>query len=445
VRKTATAQPERPSPPSIVQSSDADLLVHSASQLLTLGGGPQRGHDLGRLGIIEDGAVAISSGRILAVGRTAELRRRLSARQEIDAGNRVVLPGFVDPHTHVVWMGDRAAEFELRLQGATYQEIMTAGGGIASTVRQTRQASVEALKASTRPRLQRMLAHGTTTAEAKTGYGLEANSELRMLDAILELDAEGPLELAATYLGAHAIPPEFSGLASAYVELVCTRMLPAVREHVRSKWRGHPLPFVDVFCEEGAFDLGQSRRILQTARRLGFPIKIHADEFASLGGTAMAVGLGAVSADHLVKTQSPDLQALGRSSTVAVSLPCTPFGLAGQEYTPAGALLDAGATLALATDLNPGTAWCESMQFVLALACRAMKLTPAQAIAAATINAAAALGRQDRIGSLEPGKQADLIILDAPDYRHLGYRFGTNLVSLVVKAGRVVHPVWHEG
>jgi imidazolonepropionase len=443
--KPVATQPADPSKSDVLGISAADLLVHSASQLLTLAGGPQRGRDLGRLGIIEDGAVAITDGRVVAVGTSAELRRRLSARQVIDAGRRVVLPGFVDPHTHVVWMGDRAAEFELRLQGASYKEIMAAGGGIASTVRLTRQASVEALMASTRPRLVRMLAHGTTTAEAKTGYGLEAEAEIRMLDAILELDAEGPLELAPTFLGAHAVPPEFKGLATAYVELVCTRMLPTVRKHMRSSWRGHALPFVDVFCEEGAFDLAQSRRILESARRLGFPVKIHADEFAGLGGTALAVMLGAVSADHLVQTPSADMQALGRSSTVAVALPCTPFGLAEQEYTPAGALLDAGAILALATDLNPGTAWCESMQFVIALACRGMKLTPAQAIAAATINAAAALGRQERIGSLEPGKQADLIILDAPDYRHLGYRFGTNLVSLVVKNGRVVHPFLPEG
>jgi imidazolonepropionase len=443
--KQATEQSAGPVASDALQASDADLLIHSASQLLTLAGGPQRGRDLGRLGIIEDGAVAVSGGRIVAVGTSAELRRRLSARQAVDAGNRVVMPGFVDPHTHVVWMGDRAAEFELRLKGASYQEIMAAGGGIASTVRHTREASVEALMASTRPRLARMLAHGTTTAEAKTGYGLEADAEIRMLDAILSLDAEGPVELAPTFLGAHAVPPKFNGLAPAYVELVCTRMLPAVRKHMRSNWRGHALPFVDVFCEEGAFDLAQSRRILETARRLGFEVKIHADEFASLGGTALAVEFGAVSADHLVWTPPADILALGRSSTVAVTLPCTPFGLAANEYTPAGDLLDAGAILALATDLNPGTAWCESMQFAIALACRALKLTPAQAIAAATINAAAAVGRQDRIGSLEQGKQADLIVLDAPDYRHLGYRFGTNLVSLVVKNGRVVHPVWTEG
>ena len=433
------------STPDALQTSEVDLLIHSAAQVLTLAGGPQRGQDLGRLGIVEDGAVAVSGARIVDAGPSADMRGRLRARQEIDASGRVVLPGFVDPHTHVVWMGDRAAEFELRLQGASYMEIMAGGGGIASTVRQTRRASVEALVDSARPRLQRMLAHGTTTVEAKTGYGLETRSELRLLDAILRLDSEGPMELVPTFLGAHAVPPEYSGLTPAYVELICAKMLPAVREHMRSAWRGYALPFVDVFCEEGAFDVSQSRRILETARRLGFPLKIHVDEFAGLGGTAMAVGLGATSADHLVHTPGADIQALGQSTTVAVALPCTPFGLANWDYTPAAALLDAGAILALASDLNPGTAWCESMQFVIALACRMLRLTPAQAIAAATINAAAAIGRQDRIGSLEPGKQADLILLDVPDYRHLGYRFGTNLVSLVVKNGQVAFPVWPEG
>lgn len=427
--------------PETLRTAEVDLLIHSAAQVLTVAGGPQRGRELGRLDIVEDGAVAVTGTVIVATGPSADLRQQVHARREIDASGRVVLPGFVDPHTHVVWMGDRAAEFELRLRGASYKEIMAAGGGIASTVRLTRRASVETLMDAARPRLQRLLAHGTTTAEAKTGYGLETGAELRLLDAILQLDSEGPLDLVPTFLGAHAVPPEYSGLTSAYVELICAKMLPAVREHMRSAWRGHALPFVDVFCEDGAFDLAQSRRILVTARRLGFPLKIHADEFAGLGGTAMAVGLGAVSADHLVHTPGADLQALGQSATVAVALPCTPFGLAEWEYTPAGALLESGAILALGSDLNPGTAWCESMQFVIALACRMLKLTPAQAIAAATINAAAAIGRQDRIGSLEPGKQADLILLDVPDYRHLGYRFGTNLVSLVVKNGRVAFPV----
>jgi imidazolonepropionase len=413
-------------------------LLHSASQLLTMAGGPQRGEGLGQLGIIEDGAVAFTDERILAAGRASELREAFKGATEIDAAGHVVMPGFVDPHTHAIWVGDRAAEFESRLAGKTYLEILAAGGGILSTVRQTRRASVEVMVAETRPRLRRMLAHGTTTAEIKTGYGLETATELRLLEAILRLDGVGPVELVPTFLGAHAVPPEFEGRADDYTDHLCDEMLP----RARSWWQAHagdrPLPFVDVFCETGAFSLEQSRRILETARDLGFPLKVHADEFDGLGGTGLAVELGAVSADHLVHTPAADIEALGGSDTVAVALPCTPFGLAEPAYTPADAILRAGGMLAIATDLNPGTAWCESMQFAVALACRYLRLTPAQAIAAATINAAAALGRADRVGSLEPGKQADLIVLDVPDYRHLGYRFGTNLVARVVKRGRLV-------
>jgi imidazolonepropionase len=417
---------------------NADLLIHSASQVLTLAGGPQRGRTLGRLGLIEDGAMAIEGGRIVATGPSEEIRRRHSATLEIDASGRVVLPGFVDPHTHLVWAGDRAAEFEMRLAGKSYLEILAAGGGILSTVRRTRSAPVEELVAEARPRLRRMLAHGTTTAEAKTGYGLETAAEIRMFEAIRKLNAQGPIELAPTFLGAHAVPPEFEGRAEAYTDFLCQEMLPAVQQWWRDKAGGEALPFVDVFCETGAFDLAQTRRILEAARSLGFPLKVHADEFGGLGGTGLAVALGAVSADHLVHTPTEDILALGRSDTVAVALPCTPFGLAEREYSPAQAILEAGGLLAIATDLNPGTAWCESMQFAIALACRYLRLTPAQAIGAATINAAAAIGRADRIGSLEPGKQADVLILDAPDYRHLGYRFGTNLVSSVIKRGRIV-------
>jgi imidazolonepropionase len=436
---------------------DADLLVHSASQVLTLQGGPQRGLELGRVAPIEDGTVAIGEGRILAVGPGRELRAQYRAKRQLDAGGNAVLPGFVDPHTHVIWMGDRAGEFELRIAGASYMEILAAGGGILSTVRHTRAASVEELKAAARPRLARMLAHGTTTAEAKTGYGLETTAELRMLQAILELDQEGPLELVPTFLGAHAVPEEHQASepgepnrSDEYVERVCLEMLPRLERWWREQAGGRAgvagsqtaggrsLPFVDVFCEEGAFDLAQSRRVLETARELGFPLKIHADEFQSLGGAAMAVELAATSADHLLHTPPEEIQALADSDTVAVALPCTPFGLGQPQQAPAGELLHAGALLALGTDLNPGTAWCESMQFAIALACRALRLTPAQAVAAATVNAAAAVGRQDRVGSLEPGKQADLLILDTPDYRHLGYRFGTNLVRTVIKAGRVV-------
>jgi imidazolonepropionase len=414
------------------------MLLHSASQLLTIAGAPQRGHDLGQLGIIPDGAVLFKDGKILAVGTTADLCQTYPQEETMDAGGHVIMPGFVDPHTHLLWVGDRAAEFEMRLEGKTYLEILAAGGGILSTVHLTRQASLEMLMTETRPRLREMLAHGTTTAEAKTGYGLQTETELRMLQALLLLDSEGPVDIAPSFLGAHAIPPEYKEDSNGYTSHVCSEMLPAVRRWWEAHLTNRALPFVDVFCETGAFSLEQTRRILETAKSLGFPLKVHADEFDNLGGASLAAELGAVSADHLVRTSAADISALARSSTVAVALPCTPFGLAEREYTPARAILDAGGLLALATDLNPGTAWGGDMQFTIALACRYLRLTPAQAIVAATLNAAAAINRADRIGSLEPGKQADLLILNVSDYRQLGYRFAANLVQTVIKKGEVV-------
>ncbi|MBI3737971.1 MAG: imidazolonepropionase, partial [Chloroflexi bacterium] len=293
------------------------------------------------------------------------------------------------------------------------------------------------LVAQTRPRLLRMFAHGTTTVEAKTGYGLQTATELRLLKALLALMDESPDDLVITFLGAHAIAPEYKDNPQGYTDLVCETMLPTVHDWWQTHAPNLPLPFVDVFCENKAFTLEQSRQVLTKARDLGFPLKIHADEFDNLGGASLAVELGAASADHLVKTSDADIAALAKSDTVAVSLPCTPFGLAEREYTPARKIIEADALFALATDCNPGTTWNESMQFVIALACRTMGLTPAQAIAAATINSAHAVRRSDVIGSLEEGKQADLLILNVPDYRHLGYRYGTNLVRQVVKRGRV--------
>jgi imidazolonepropionase len=413
------------------------MLIHSATQLLTLKDGPQRGGSLGTLGIIENGAVLVRDEKVVAVGTTGELRDTYSNEPALDASGCVVMPGFVDPHTHLIWGGDRAREFEMRLEGAKYLDILAAGGGILSTVRATRTASIESLIAQTRPRLLRMFACGTTTAEAKSGYGLQTATELRLLKALLALDDEGPLDLAITFLGAHAIAPEYKDDPQGYTDLICETMLPILQQW----WEVHaprlPQPFVDVFCENKAFTLEQSRQILTRASALGFPLKIHADEFDNLGGASLAVELGAASADHLVKTSDTDIAALGKSDTVAVSLPCTPFGLAESEYTPAKKILEANGILALATDCNPGTAWNESMQFAIALACRYMGLTPAQAIAASTINAAHAIRRADAVGSLEAGKLADLLILSVPDYRHLGYRFGTNLVKQVIKRGRV--------
>ena len=354
-----------------------------------------------------------------------------------------MIPGFVDPHTHLPWAGDRAAEFELRIGGASYMEIMAAGGGIARTVMATRSASVAQIVSETRARLDRALVHGTTTIEAKTGYGLTTEDELKQLEVIAELQRSHPMDLVPTFLGAHATPPEYRGRADDYVNLIVTEMLP----RIRARWRelqpdfgeGWPL-FCDVFCEDGAFDLTQSRRILEAAAAQGYALKLHVDEFRPIGGTPLAVALGAVSADHLVTTPDEDLALLAQSETIGVSLPGTPFGLGQHDFTPARRFVDMGGALALATDLNPGTCWCESMQFIMALACRYMRLLPAEALAAATINAAHAVGLADRVGSIEPGKLADLVILDGADYRMLGYRFGGNLVAAVLKHGKVVSP-----
>jgi imidazolonepropionase len=412
------------------------MLIHSSSQLLTLAGGPQRGRALGALGLIENGAVVVRDEKIVAVGTTAELRASYPHEPTLDANGCVLMPGFVDPHTHVIWGGDRASEFEMKMAGKPYLEILAEGGGILSTVRQTRTASIETLIAQTRPRLLRMFRHGTTTVEAKTGYGLQTATELRLLKALLALDDESLLDLVITFLGAHAIAPEYKDNPQGYTDLVCETMLPILKEW----WGTHAprlsLPFVDVFARTKR-STSSNRQILTKAQSLGFPLKIHADEFANIGGVSLAVELGAASADHLVKTSDADIAALGKSDTVAVSLPCTPFGLAEWEYTPARKIIAADGILALATDCNPGTSWNESMQFVIALACRMMKLTPAEAIAASTINSAHALRRAHTIGSIEVGKQADMLILSVPDYRHLGYRYGTNLVKHIIKRGQV--------
>ena len=420
----------------------ADLLIHNAGQLLTLAspGSPKRGAAMRDLGLMAGGAVAVRDGRIMAVGPTAELQRTVDADHQLDAAGATVMPGFVDPHTHLVWAGDRADEFEMRIAGASYMEIMATGGGIMNTVRHTRAASMDDLVAQTRLRLERMLAYGTTTVEIKTGYGLDVEAEVRQWQAIQRLQAETPATLVPTFLGAHAVPAEYKGRGDEYVELVIREMLPAIaqeasREPSASQGR---TAFCDVFCEDGAFSLEQSRRILEAAKALGFGAKIHVDEFKPLGGTRLAVELGAVSADHLVCTPPDEIELLAHSDVIAVALPGTPFGLGHHDYTPARAIVDGGGALAVATDCNPGTCWCESVQLVIALGCRYLHLTPAEAISAATINAAHAVGLGHVAGSLEPGKRADLIILAAPSYTHLGYRFGTNLVQTTIAGGQVI-------
>jgi len=406
----------------------ADLLLVHAGQLLTLAGpSPRRGPGMGDLGVVRDGAVAVRDGRVAATGSTGELGARFEAEQELDAGGRVVLPAFVDPHTHVVYAGNRIDEFEMRLRGATYQEIMAAGGGIMSTVRATRAAGDQELLSQSAARLARMRAQGTATVEVKSGYGLDVEAELRMLRLVPELARLSGLRLVPTFLGAHAVPAEYAGRADRYVDLVVDEMLPRVVGLAE---------YCDVFCDEGAFTLAQAERILRRARALGLGLKVHADEFASLGAAELALELGATSADHLMVTPAATRARLACSNTAAVLLPATSFGLKSSRYADGRAWVDAGAVVALATDCNPGTAPLESMPFAIALACRMMGLTPAEAVTAATLNAAYAVGRAGQVGSLEPGKAADIVILDADDYRELAYRFGGNLVHRVIVGGR---------
>ncbi len=392
------------------------------------------------VGLISDGAVAVTDGQIVAVGSTSDVRAEHSAREMVDASGKVVCPGLVDPHTHVVYAGDRVAEFEMRIQGATYMEIMKAGGGIVSTTKATQAATVEELVAASRPRLDTMLALGTTTAEVKTGYGLDVQSELKMLRAIAALDAAHATDLVPTFLGAHAVPPEYGGRADEYVDVVIDEMLPQVAGWYRqSRFISRRVPlFCDVFCEAGVFDQGQSRRVLEAGLSHALPAKIHADEFQTVGGVALAVELGAVSADHLDVTPRAEIEALAASATVGVVLPAVNFNLGGSHFADARAMIDAGVALALATDINPGSAPCPSMPLVMAIACRYQRTLPAEALNASTINAAYAIGLGERVGSIEVGKQADLLMVNAPDYRHLAYQFGTNLVECVIKRGQLL-------
>lgn len=420
---------------------EADLLIHRAAQVVTCASDvPKRGASMQDVGIISDGAVVVQNGRILAIGPTESIRDRYSAAQTIDAQGKVICPGFVDPHTHVVYAGDRLDEFEQRIRGVTYMEIMAAGGGIVSTMRATRDATVDDLVEATLPRLDQMIRLGTTTAEVKTGYGLDLDSELKMLAAIAALDLAHPIDLVPTFMPAHAIPPEFNGRSSAYVDWVINEMIPAAAEWYRGSHFasiGRPL-FCDVFCEQNAFTLEQSRRVLEAGLAHGMPAKIHADEFTSLGGVGLAADLEAVSVDHLDVTTLEDVARLADSDVVGIVLPAVNFNLGSHEFANARTLLDTGAAIALSTDINPGSAPCPSQPFVMAIATRYQRLLPTEVMNATTINAAFGIGLADNIGSLTPGKQADLLLLNCTDYRQLAYQFGGNLVEAVIKNGRLL-------
>jgi imidazolonepropionase len=399
-------------------------LIRGARQLLTLRGdsGPRRGAALRELGIVANGAVLIKDGFIVDAGPARRIEKLPEARRarEIDAAGRVVMPGFVDSHTHLVFGRPRLADYEMRLAGASYAEIAAAGGGILSSVAAVRGMSAAQLEAQARASLAVMARHGTTTVEAKSGYALDEAGELKTLRVLAKLN------VVPTYLGAHIPPPEYRGKADAYIEWMAAEMLPQIR---RSKLAR----FVDTYCDEGAFTLAQSRRYLERARGLGFGLKIHAEQFARTGAARLAVELEAVSADHLEQAGEEDIRALAQSNTIATLLPGSVFHLGLRTYAPARALIEAGAAVALATDFNPGTSPTCSMQMVLSLACTEMRMSPAEAIVAATINGAHALRCADCVGSLEPGKNADLLILSVQDYRELPYYFGTNNVYMTIQ------------
>jgi imidazolonepropionase len=409
------------------------ILFRNAAQLVgvTAPGIDRKRGVMRDISIITGGSLLVRDGIIEWLGPTADLPPLPPDVEVIDASNKVLLPGFVDSHTHLIFAGSRASEFEQRIAGFTYQEIAAAGGGILSSVRQVRSCSSEELKALARPRLQRMLRLGVTTVEVKTGYGLTLADEMKCLEAIADLAAEGPPELVPTFLGAHAVPPEFANDRQGYVRLLCDDMLPEVA-------RSRLAVFCDVFCETGVFDLAESTRILERARQLGLGIKVHADELTPLGGAELAVRLGAASADHLLCVSEAGIDALAASETVATLLPGTAFFL-GLDYAPARRLINRGAAVALASDCNPGTCMTENLPLIGTMACTQMKMLPGEVVTALTLNAAAALRLSDRLGSLAPGKQADLILYDTADYRKLFYHFGVSHVRAVWKRGKLAY------
>jgi imidazolonepropionase len=417
---------------------NADTIVFNAGELVTCaaGGVPQRGAAMRELGIIRGGAVAIAERRIAAVGTTDEILSAYTAAEMIDAGGRVVMPGFVDPHTHIVYAGDRLDEFELKIKGADYLEILAAGGGIISTVKATRAASEEELAAGARKRLDKMLACGTTTCEIKTGYGLDTETELKMLRVIEELDKTHPITIVPTLLAAHAIPPEFKDDATGYVELICGEMLPRAWEWYVTSHFSRKVPFfADVFAEKNAFSLEQAREILSTAKEFGFAAKAHVDQFTNLGGSRLGMELNAASIDHLDAISEEEIEMLAASGTIGVVIPTENFNAGKTQFAPARRLIDAGCAVAISTDYNPGSAPCPSQPMAMAISCRYQKLLPAEAINAATINAAFAIGMGEEVGSIELGKRADLVFLIAKDHRAAVYEFGASPVARVMISG----------
>lgn len=413
----------------------ADLFIGPCRQILTCKGRiPKRKADLGDVGCIEGGCIASNKGQIVFTGYEKDFQQEFRLEQDaeyIDGHDSIALPGFVDPHTHLPFAGSREKEFVLRLQGSTYQQLAERGMGIQTSVKATRQASKEELLSLVLSRLDSMLLHGTTTTEAKSGYGLNLEDEIKQLETLKEANDLHPVDIAPTFMGAHEVPSEYKMRKDDYIELIIQEILPKVRNKNLAE-------FFDVFCEEGVYSVEESRRLIKAAQNAGLRIRIHADEFTPLGGAQLAAEEGALSADHLINITEEGIRALSRSSTAATLLPAVPFFLMLEKRAPARRFIEAGAIVALASDFNPGSSMTESMLFIIQLAVFTMKMSIEEAINAATANASYALDRNQDIGSLEVGKRMDLILCEAPNYPYLVYHLGINPIKYVIKNGKIV-------
>lgn len=414
--------------------SAESLLVTNTSQIVTMAGQarPRIGSEMRDLSIISDGAMFVQDGRICAIGRRDEIEPLAEAGTNVvDAGRRVVMPGFVDAHTHLVFAGNRGDEFEMRCAGMTYQQIAERGGGIRSTVRKTRAATEDELVAVGQKHARWFLGGGTTTVEAKSGYGLSVEDELKLLRAIRRVSESMQLRCVPTFLGAHEIPDEYKSQPDDYVDLVVNEMIPEVVAEKLAE-------FCDIFCETKVFTVAQAERVLTAAKQHGLGLRVHADQFTSSGAVELAAKLGAKTVDHLEQTTADSIAAMKKAGVQPVLLPGSVYAIGSQKYAPARAMIEAGLPVVIATDFNPGSSPTTSMTMVLSLACTQMKMTPAEAVTAATINAAYSLNRGDQIGSLQPGKIADFVIHDAEDYRELAYFFGGHRAHAVYAAGMKV-------
>lgn len=408
------------------------LLIKNAAQVVTPQGHTAiKGAAMKDVKIYENASVLIEDGHIVAVGDGAEWAKTVPVDKQIDATGKTVLPGFVDSHTHFVFGGYRADEFLWRMEGMTYMEIMERGGGINNTMKATRNASAEELIEHSMDILEKMLAFGITTVEGKSGYGMDHDTELKQLEVMKELEQRQPVEIVRTFMGAHSIPPEYKGRNEEFLEFLGKEVMPDVKKADLAQ-------FCDIFCEKGVFSIEESRKYLQQAKDMGFDLKIHADEIVTLGGAELGAELGCTSADHLLHASDEGIKALANSDTVATLLPTTAFCLK-EPFAPARKMIDAGCAVALATDFNPGSGFTNSVPLMIALGVIYMGMTAEEAITALTLNGAAAVGRADTIGSIEEGKQADIVILQYPSYKFLPYHTGVNIVETVIKKGKVVH------